>query len=72
MKPLKLESRNTKLSIPSEHEDQEHSSQYEDMLDDVNMMQRDEDEDELNEDEETRFIRTDRNKSSYYTSSERT
>lgn len=71
MKPLKLESRNAKLN--SEHEDQEHSSNYEDMLDDVNMMQRDEeDEEDYNENEETRFIRIDRTKSNYYTSSERT
>lgn len=75
MKPLKLESRNTNLCMPSEHEDQEHSSHYEDMLDDVNIVQRDEDDEDCH-DEETRFIRTDRNKSnkqlSYYTSSERT
>ena len=74
MKPLKLESRNTKLCIP-EHEDQENSSHYEDMLDDVNMMERDEDDEDFHDDEETRFIRTDRNKSSkqsYHTSSERT
>lgn len=74
MKPLKVESRSTKLLIPAEHMYKESSSQYDEMLDDVNMTKHNEDDDDDDDchDEETRFISTERSKTSYYTSTERT
>ena len=75
-KPLKLESRSTKLLVSADN--QQTSSEYDSILEeDVNTAQQDEDEDDCHDDdEETRFIRTDRDKTnkkiSYYTSTERT
>lgn len=77
LKPLNVDSRNTKLLISPDSDSEmkfpEH--QYEEMLE-GSATHHDDDEDEEDDmDEETRFISTDTNRrhlNSYYTSSERT